>query len=842
MDIKKNADELILFLALICLYFTSVYSYLFFHTISEMFSIIIGMAIFIIAWNTRKFSQSDYFIFLGIAYLFVSGIDFVHTLAYKGMSIFVGYDANLPTQLWILARYTQSISLLISPIFITRKVNVNKVFISYLLAIGFFMASIFYWGIFPTCFVEGKGLTQFKIISEYIISVILLFGLYFLHKRKAKLDDYIYKLIVLSILLTIAGEITFTTYLSVYGFSNMLGHYLKVIAFFLIYNALIVSNLENPYSMLFRELKESEENYANLFNKMLNGFASHEIILDEDGNPCDYRFIDVNPAFERMTGLKKKDIIGKTVLEILPKTERIWIERYGKVTLEETPASFSSYSIEFDKHFEVTAYSPQKGFFAAIFRDITEQKKAEKELEKMRAILLETGRMAKVGGWEFDTETMKQTWTEEVYDIHELPYEFQPTVNNGIEFYLPSSRSIIEKAVNDAINEGKPFDLELEFDTAKGNHIWVHAIGKAHMQNGEVIKVSGTIQDITRQKSAEDALKESEEKHRNLFETMIQGVVYQDAEGNIISANPSSERILGLTLDQMKGRTSVDPRWRSIHEDGTDFPGDTHPAMISLKTGKEVNSIMGVFNPKYEEYRWININAVPLFKKNDKNPYRVYTTFEDITERKKAEKKVYGLNEALRVLNKILRHDILNDLTVVLSACDMIHADDDRLKQKASKAITKSVSLIEQMRSLENALVSNEALAGKSLENAVESVAKNYPDIKFSIKGDCTVLCDGAIYSVIDNIVRNAVVHGKTDRIDITIDDNGEMRIADYGKGISSDIKDKIFEEGESFGDTRGSGLGLYIVKKIIERYGGDIRVEDNKPNGAVFVLKFEKT
>ena len=104
----------------------------------------------------QKVLPKRLFLFLGIAYLFISGIDFVHTLAYKGMSIFIGYDANLPTQLWILARYTQSISLLISPIFITRKVNVNKVFISYLLTVGFFMTSIFYWGIFPTCFVEGR--------------------------------------------------------------------------------------------------------------------------------------------------------------------------------------------------------------------------------------------------------------------------------------------------------------------------------------------------------------------------------------------------------------------------------------------------------------------------------------------------------------------------------------------------------------------------------------------------------------------------------------------------------------------------------------------------------------
>ena len=176
-----------------------------------------------------------------------------------------------------------------------------------------------------------------------------------------------------------------------------------------------------------------------------------------------------------------------------------------------------------------------------------------------------------------------------------------------------------------------------------------------------------------------------------------------------------------------------------------------------------------------------------------------------------------------------------------MTACDIMHVDDERLKQKAENAINKSVSLIEQMRELENALVSDEVLAGKSLRSVAESVVKNYPDIKFSITGDCTVLCDDAIYSVIDNIVRNAVVHGKTERIDITIDDNCEMRIADYGKGIPSDVKDKIFEEGESFGDTRGSGLGLYIVKKVMERYGGEITVEDNKPKGAVFVLKFKK-
>jgi PAS domain S-box-containing protein len=136
-------------------------------------------------------------------------------------------------------------------------------------------------------------------------------------------------------------------------------------------------------------------------------------------------------------------------------------------------------------------------------------------------------------------------------------------------------------------------------------------------------------------------LREIEKKYNSLFETILLGVVYQDINGKIISANHAAEEILGLSYDQMQGRTSTDPRWKSIHEDGSDFLGDTHPAMIALKTGKKVeNAIMGVFDPKKEEIRWININATPIYKKGETKPFQVYTIFEDITERKRNEEHV----------------------------------------------------------------------------------------------------------------------------------------------------------------------------------------------------------
>ncbi|MBN1259548.1 MAG: PAS domain S-box protein [Anaerolineae bacterium] len=156
--------------------------------------------------------------------------------------------------------------------------------------------------------------------------------------------------------------------------------------------------------------------------------------------------------------------------------------------------------------------------------------------------------------------------------------------------------------------------------------------------------------EIVRQKQAEEALRESEEKHRTLFETMAQGVVYHDTSGAITSANPAALKILGLSMEQLLGRTSMDPRWRAVHEDGSDFPGETHPSMVALHTGQEVDDVvMGVFNPQLEAYRWIRIHATPQFAGGDR-PRQVYTTFDDITERKQAEDALRESEEKFRSL------------------------------------------------------------------------------------------------------------------------------------------------------------------------------------------------
>jgi len=241
------------------LYLTSLYSYLLFHGLAELFSIVIACGIFMLAWNSRRFLDNTYLLFIGIAYLFIGGLDLIHTLAYKGMGVFPGYDANLSTQLWVAARYVESLSLLIACFFIGRKLKTNLVFLSYISAMFLLLGSIFSWNLFPLCFVEGMGLTAFKKISEYIISLILLASIAMLFKKRREFDEGVLRLLIASIILTIGSELSFTFYVHVYGLFNLIGHYLKIISFYLIYKAVIETGLVRPYALLFRDLKRSEK-------------------------------------------------------------------------------------------------------------------------------------------------------------------------------------------------------------------------------------------------------------------------------------------------------------------------------------------------------------------------------------------------------------------------------------------------------------------------------------------------------------------------------------------------------------------------------------------------------
>lgn len=283
---------------LVLLYLSSLYNYLLFHTIAEIFSVCIAFSVFIIAWSSIEYLKNNYLILIGVSYFFIGTLDLFHTMSYKGMQIFTDYN-YYANQLWIAARYFESIILLISFVLVKseRKVNAHIHFSICTLVTALILLSIFVWKIFPICFVDGLGLTDFKKGSELIICVILILAMLMLTKNKDAFEGVVYKYLSASMVCTIISELAFTIYIDNYGLSNLIGHYFKIFSFYLIYKTIIVKGIKEPYDIIFREIKQTQQKLFEQNSILkdlatvdgLTGLYNHRYIydrLEEEADRC----------------------------------------------------------------------------------------------------------------------------------------------------------------------------------------------------------------------------------------------------------------------------------------------------------------------------------------------------------------------------------------------------------------------------------------------------------------------------------------------------------------------------------------------------------------------------
>jgi len=427
LNLKKFFSIIIYALVLLGIYLTSFKSYLLFQSIAEVFSIVIACGIFLLAWNTRRLIDNHYLLFLGIAYLFVGTVDFVHTLAFKGMNIFSGYDANLPTQLWIIARYLESISIFLAPIFLIKRLNPYLTFIIYLIVTSALFISIFTIPVFPDCFIEGKGLTLFKIISEYIISSILSASILVLLKFKEKFEKTIFNYILWSIILTICSELAFTFYVSVYDLSNMIGHFLKIISFYLIYKAIFEVGVSNPYSLLIKDLKENE------------------------------------------------------------------------------------------------------------------------------MLLKEAQSVAKIGHWVFNVETETRKWSEEIFNILDIdPSHGELTLEKQKEIIHPDDWDMYYNNIKKAIQDGIPYHIEFRIIRSDNRIRWLSSKANiAKDSKGKVIRLFGTVQDITELKETEEVLYQEKKRFLTLIENVPFGLILIDKYGNFVYVNLKFKELFGYDINDI---------------------------------------------------------------------------------------------------------------------------------------------------------------------------------------------------------------------------------------------------------------------------------------------------
>ena len=194
-------------LVALVLYFIKQYNFLLFHSLAEIFSIVISFGIFVVAWNSRKFSSNDFFLFFGISLLFVSIFETLYTLSYPGMGVFPALNLNQAIQFRIISRYLLSFSLFGSFYFLKRRIKIDSLLIIFVCISVLLLYTIFFTKRFPVCFSEETGFTQFKQISESVISSIFFFTFFVLYKKRKTFDAVVFKLLASALFLFVFREL-----------------------------------------------------------------------------------------------------------------------------------------------------------------------------------------------------------------------------------------------------------------------------------------------------------------------------------------------------------------------------------------------------------------------------------------------------------------------------------------------------------------------------------------------------------------------------------------------------------------------------------------------------------
>ncbi len=347
-------------IASICLVAIASQNFLLFHTLAESASIFIAILMAVVAWQTYPFSRNNFLMFLATGYFWIGALDGVHTLVYKGMNILPVSSVNQSAQFWIATRYCEALLLLLAPIFLMRQVNRKLAFAGFgMIAVTLYL--LIMSDHFPEAFIEGSGLTAFKINSEYLIDFLLLCALVHTVMRREHLAPDTLVMLAASIVLTMIAELAFTYYISVYGLSNLVGHLFKIFSFWLIFVAVIRSNLVQPYTDLQAEnlwrrsaeskLQDAHDNLESEIDERtaeLQSEISQRKRTAEDLRASETRIRAIidntaegivtindrglietfNPAAEDMFGYSAPEVMGQNIAMLMEEGERAQHDSY----------------------------------------------------------------------------------------------------------------------------------------------------------------------------------------------------------------------------------------------------------------------------------------------------------------------------------------------------------------------------------------------------------------------------------------------------------------------------------------------------------------------------------
>lgn len=509
-------------------------------------------------------------------------------------------------------------------------------------------------------------------------------------------------------------------------------------------------------------------------------------------------------------------------------------------------------------------------FFYTFFQSLVEQ-----SLRDSEALLGETQRLTKVGGWEYDVLTGHMTWTDEVYRIHEFP------VGAGIDHlraslacYHPDDRPRAERAFRAAVERGEPYDLEARFTTAKHHERWIRTTARAVREDNQIVRVVGNIMDVTQRKHAEAALRNSEERFRGIFENAGVGMAQVASDGRFLMVNQELSKMLGYTREEFQQRshdelTHPDDRARDRAQRQAYLSGETSEFSIEKRMLRKDGTAL-----------WVHLTAVAVRDSSGRGKYTI-SVIQDISQRKRAEEERFKLEAQLRQSQKMeavgqlaggVAHDFNNILTTILGNIElsmdalraMLPEDDPVLQelqqvgQAAERAATLTRRLLVFSRrdvahpvvlDLNRTLTDMEEMLRRLISEDITLQFVRAPDLEH-VRVDI-----GQIEQVIMNLVvnaRDAMANGgclMLETSNVVLDASYVnahadarpgphvlLRVSDTGHGMDAETLERIFEP---FFTTKasgtGTGLGLATVHGIVTQVGGHITAYSEPGVGSTF-------
>jgi len=475
-------------------------NFLLFHVLAELFAVVVAVIMSVVVWQMYPFTRNSFLMYLGSGYIWIAVLDTIHMLTYKGMNIFPAADGNSAVQFWVATRYLEAFLLITSSWFLTNKLNFRSVFVSF----GLVSLLIYYSimsGYFPVAFIEGRGLTEFKVLSEYIIIAMLSLAIGLLWKRRSHISQNIIKLVITSVVLTMCAEMAFTLYIDLYGISNIVGHLFKFVSFWLIFIAMVRTTLHEPFSAMAK----SSSTY--------DAIPDATIVVDHEGV-----IYQANQAACNLVNVEKKDLIGEkshrwfhgsdTGSEncLICKNSRDGNKIYAYEIKDEKNERWLDFTLS------PVGDATEYGGMVEVIRDITRKKTTEQELvdvnelknsivENLPAMLF----VKRAGDHRY------VEWNKAAEEITGLTRR-EMLGKNDFDFFTEDEAQFYVSMDKKVLSEGVLHDIPEETIHTKFKGIRLLHTRKIpiYNQKGEASYLLGISQDITENKETEEMIRRSQ--------------------------------------------------------------------------------------------------------------------------------------------------------------------------------------------------------------------------------------------------------------------------------------------------------------------------------------------